>query len=261
MRDLPADGGRRYPTCADVAELRVVITGGAKGLGRAIASAFHANGSYVALVGRDGAALEGARAQLGGSRVLVHVGDVSDVSCNEAVVMRVVRAWGGLDVWIANAGISPVVGRATRLDPETWRRVMAVNLDGVFFGACAAARGMTHGGRIVITGSVLGSRPMGGLAAYSAAKAGVVGLAKTLAIELASDGILVNVVEPGWFESPLTAGWRSSPELEKGVLDHTSLRRWGRDEDLVGAFLFLASKGAEFITGSVLTVDGGYLLT
>ena len=251
---------RLYAQWADVGGLRVVVTGGGKGLGRAIAGAFHENGCFVALVGRDRTALDQARRELGGERVLVHVCDVSDASANEMVVTRVVETWGRLDVWIANAGISPVVMDASRLDVEVWRSVMAVNLDGVFFGASAAARQMSHGGRIIISGSVLGARPMRGLSAYCAAKAGVIGLAKAMASELAPEGILVNVVQPGWFESPLTEPWRSSAKLEEQVLGHTSLRRWGRQEELVGAFLFLASKSAGYITGSVLTVDGGYLL-
>src|SRR4029079_2328642 len=106
-----------------------------------------------------------------------------------------------------------------------------VNLTGAFLGARAAARVMANG-RIVFTGSVLGERPRGGLSAYSASKAGLVGLAKALALDLAPAGITVNVVAPGWFDSPLAEHWKNSVALGAGVLDHTAQRRWGAPTDL-----------------------------
>jgi NAD(P)-dependent dehydrogenase (short-subunit alcohol dehydrogenase family) len=119
---------------------------------------------------------------------------------------------------------------------------------------------MGQGGRLIFTGSVLGERPRRGLAAYSASKAGLVGMAKGLALDLASAGITVNVVAPGWFDSPMAAGWKNNPRLAAGVLDHTAQGRWGDAADLAGAYQFLASDAAAFVTGAVLSVDGGYLL-
>jgi NAD(P)-dependent dehydrogenase (short-subunit alcohol dehydrogenase family) len=119
---------------------------------------------------------------------------------------------------------------------------------------------MRDGGRLIFTGSVLGERPREGLSAYSASKAGLVGLAKGLALDLAPADITVNVVAPGWFDSPLADGWKSRPELEAAVVGHTAQRRWGSATDLAGAYQFLASDAASFVTGTVLTVDGGYLL-
>jgi NAD(P)-dependent dehydrogenase (short-subunit alcohol dehydrogenase family) len=107
---------------------------------------------------------------------------------------------------------------------------------------------------------VLGERPRAGLTAYSASKAGLVGMAKGLALDLAASGITVNVVAPGWFDSPLAEGWMNDPRLSAGIVDHTALRRWGRPRDLTGAYRFLASDAASFVTGTVLNVDGGYLL-
>jgi len=119
---------------------------------------------------------------------------------------------------------------------------------------------MGEGARLIFTGSVLGERPREGLAAYSASKAGLVGMAKGLALDLAPSGITVNVVAPGWFDSPLAAHWKRNPELGAGVLGHTAQRRWGAATDLAGAYLFLASDASAFVTGTVLNVDGGYLL-
>jgi NAD(P)-dependent dehydrogenase (short-subunit alcohol dehydrogenase family) len=135
-----------------------------------------------------------------------------------------------------------------------------VNVTGAFLGARAAARVMADGGRIIFTGSVLGERPRAGLSAYSTSKAGLVGLAKGLALDLAPSGITVNVVAPGWFDSPLARQWQDDPALEADVLGHTAQRRWGAAEDLAGAYQFLASDASAFVTGTVLTVDGGYLL-
>jgi len=119
---------------------------------------------------------------------------------------------------------------------------------------------MTDGGRLIFTGSVLGERPRKGLTAYSASKAGLVGLAKGLALDLASAGITVNVVAPGWFDSPLADGWMDHPQLSDEIVGHTAQQRWGQPRDLVSAYQFLASDAAAFITGTVLNVDGGYLL-
>jgi NAD(P)-dependent dehydrogenase (short-subunit alcohol dehydrogenase family) len=135
-----------------------------------------------------------------------------------------------------------------------------VNLTGAFLGARAAARVMGEGGRLIFTGSVLGERPREGLTAYSASKAGLVGMAKGLALDLAPAGITVNVVAPGWFDSPLADGWKSNPELAAGIIGHTAQRRWGTPTDLAGAYQFLASDASSFVTGTVLNVDGGYLL-
>jgi len=119
---------------------------------------------------------------------------------------------------------------------------------------------MRAGSRLIFTGSVLGERPRAGLTAYSASKAGLVGMAKGLALDLAPAGITVNVVAPGWFDSPLAERWKNSPELGAGVLAHTAQQRWGASTDLSGAYQFLASDASAFVTGTVINVDGGYLL-
>ena len=248
-----------FPGPGTVAGKRVVVTGASRGLGALLAHAFSAAGASVALVARTERSLKAVADALPGPS-LVCSGDVTDEDFNEAVVDTTVSEWGGIDAWICNAGISPVVANPRDTDPSVWRQVLEVNLTGAFLGARAAARGMPDGGRLIFTGSVLGERPRKGLAAYSASKAGLVGLAKGLALDLAPAGITVNVVAPGWFDSPLVDGWTSNPELSAAITGHTAQQRWGAPTDLPGAYLFLASDAAAFVTGTVLNVDGGYLL-
>jgi NAD(P)-dependent dehydrogenase (short-subunit alcohol dehydrogenase family) len=248
-----------FPGAGDVAGKRVVITGAGRGLGRFLVHAFSRAGACVTLVARTKADLCSVADEIPG-RSLVVCGDVTDAEFNESVADAAVAEWGGVDVWICNAGISPIVAGPRRTDPAVWREVIDVNLTGAFLGARAASRVMEGGGRLIFTGSVLGERPREGLAAYSASKAGLVGLAKALALDLAPSGITVNVVAPGWFDSPLAEAWKKSPKLSDAVLGHTAQRRWGDPADLAGAYHFLASDASAFVTGTVINVDGGYLL-
>jgi NAD(P)-dependent dehydrogenase (short-subunit alcohol dehydrogenase family) len=242
-----------------VRDKRVVITGASRGLGRLLAHGFSQAGALVTLVARTEADLKDVSAELPGPS-LVCSGDVIGEAFNEAVADATVAEWGGVDVWIGNAGISPIVAGPRDTDPAVFRDVVEVNLTAAFLGARAAARAMDDGGRVIFTGSVLGERPSKGLAAYSASKAGLVGLAKSLALDLAPDGITVNVVAPGWFDSPLADGWKNNPKLSAAILGHTAQHRWGGANDLTGAYQFLASDASAFVTGAVLNVDGGYLL-
>ena len=253
--DIPAS----FAGVADVTGKRVVITGAGRGLGRVLAHAFSQVGARVALVARTETDLKTVAEELPGPSLVIN-GDVTDHRFNEAVADATVAEWGGVDAWICNAGISPILAGPLETDPSVWREILDVNLTGAFLGARAAARVMGEGARLIFTGSVLGERPREGLAAYSASKAGLVGMAKGLALDLAPSGITVNVVAPGWFDSPLAAHWKRNPELGAGVLGHTAQRRWGAATDLAGAYLFLASDASAFVTGTVLNVDGGYLL-
>lgn len=255
----PIEIPETFPAPGAVAGKRVVITGASRGLGSLLAHAFSRAGASVALVARTERDLKAVAADLAGP-CLVLPGDVTDEDFNEAVADATVGEWGGLDVWICNAGISPLVAGPRATDPATWRRILDVNLTGAFLGARAGARVMEAGGRILFTGSVLGERPRKGLAGYSASKAGLTGLAKALALDLAPIGVTVNVVAPGWFDSPLAEGWMKSPRLAEAITSHTALGRWGAPADLVGTYLYLASDAAAFVTGTVISVDGGYLL-
>jgi 3-oxoacyl-[acyl-carrier protein] reductase len=248
-----------FPRPGAVAGKRVVITGASRGLGALLAHGFSDAGASVALVARTEKDLKAVAGALPGPS-LVLSGDVTDEDFNEAVADAAVDEWGGVDVWICNAGISPIVAGPRETGASVWRQVLEVNLTGAFFGARAASRIMTEGGRLIFTGSVLGERPRGGLTAYSTSKAGLVGMAKGLALDLAPVGITVNVVAPGWFDSPMADGWVNHPERSASITEHTAQRRFGAPADLTGAYQFLASDASAFVTGAVLTVDGGYLL-
>ena len=248
-----------FPSPGAVSGKRLVITGGSRGLGALLAHAFSRAGASVALVARTERDLKAVAEALPGPS-LVFSGDVTDEEFNEEVADATVSEWGGLDAWIGNAGISPIVAGPSQTDASVWRQILDVNLTGAFLGARAASRVMGEGGRLIFTSSVLAERPRKGLTAYSASKAGVVGMAKGLALDLAPAGITVNVVAPGWFDSPLADAWLSSPELSAAITGHTAQRRWGAPADLTGAYQFLVSDASAFVTGTVLSVDGGYLL-
>jgi NAD(P)-dependent dehydrogenase (short-subunit alcohol dehydrogenase family) len=248
-----------FPSPGAVSGKRLVITGGSRGLGALLAHAFSRAGASVALVARTERDLKAVAEALPGPS-LVFSGDVTDEEFNEEVADATVSEWGGLDAWIGNAGISPIVAGPSQTDASVWRQILEVNLTGGFLGAKAASRVMGRGGRLIFTSSVLAERPRKGLTAYSASKAGVVGMAKGLALDLAPAGITVNVVAPGWFDSPLADAWLSSPELSAAITGHTAQRRWGAPADLTGAYQFLVSDASAFVTGTVLSVDGGYLL-
>src|ERR1700744_1237064 len=159
-----------FPAVGDVSGKRVVLTGAGRGLGELIAHALSRGGAKVALVARTAADLAAVAGALSGP-TLQFAGDVRDPAFNDEVADQTVAAWGGLDVWIGNAGISPVVAGPVDTDPAVWREVIEVNLTGAFLGARAAARVMRPGGRIIFTGSVLGEGPAKGRAGHTAAKA------------------------------------------------------------------------------------------
>src|SRR6204780_5428769 len=163
-----------FPLVGDVSGKRVVVTGAGRGLGELIAHALSRGGAKVALVARTARDLAEVAGVLSGP-TLQFAGDVRDPEFNDAVADQTVEAWGGVDVWIGNAGISPVVAGPLETKPEVWREVIDVNLSGAFFGARAAARVMRPGGRIIFTGSVLGERPSKGLPPHNAAQAGPAG--------------------------------------------------------------------------------------
>ena len=236
-----------------------LVTGGSRGIGRAIALALAAEGARVALCARN---VEAARevereiATLGGE-TLAQQADVADAAQVDALVKATLEKLGGLDILVNNAGITRD-NLLMRLKEEDWDAVMDVNLKGAFNCCKAAVRPMlkARGGRIVNITSVVGLSGNAGQANYAATKAGLVGLTKTLARELASRNITVNAVAPGLVpDTGMTADL--SEEASEHMLSQVPLGRAGTPEDVAHAVVFLASARAAYITGQVLQVDGG----
>jgi NAD(P)-dependent dehydrogenase (short-subunit alcohol dehydrogenase family) len=236
------------------------ITGGALGIGRATALLFAAEGATVALGDVE---VEGAEAAVkeitgrGGRAIAVGV-DVGDAGQVQAFVNRVVLEFGRLDVMFANAGIAHSAPFLEHPEAQ-WNRVLRVNLTGVFLCCQAAAREMVRqgGGRIITTASINGFRGVENLVGYNVAKAGVVEMTRTMAVELAQHHITVNAIAPAQIDTRLT---RSLPDdARRRRTERIPMGRFGEPDEVARAALFLASDDASFITGHTLAVDGGYL--
>ncbi|MEU3528746.1 glucose 1-dehydrogenase [Streptomyces sp. NPDC038707] len=241
-----------------------LVTGAASGIGRATARAFARAGAGVGLVDLDAEGLKETATLIAGQGGTTEVfeADVCVPSDVERVVAATVDTFGGLDIAFNNAATFDPPGTIDTLDVETWNRVIAVNLSGVFH--ClkyqAAAMLVRGGGVIVNTGSVASEIASLGLTAYTASKHGVVGLTKKAALDYATRGIRVNAVLPGAIDTPMAA--RFSGGTEEGRAAMTALEpmgRLGRPEEVAEAVLWLASDSASFVTGHCLAVEGGWL--
>jgi 3-oxoacyl-[acyl-carrier protein] reductase len=235
-----------------------LVTGSTRGIGRAIAGTLAQCGATVAIVGRDQAKADAVAAEIGGG-AKGFACDISDAAQVQALVEAVEKALGGCDILVNNAGITKD-NLMLRMKDEDWNAVLETNLRSAFVAIRAAQRGMMkkRWGRIINIASVVGLIGNAGQANYAASKAGLIGLSKSVAKELASRNVLCNVVAPGFIKTDMTDAM--TPEAVAKLSSQIPLDRFGSPEDIAGAVAFLASDHAAYITGQVLTVDGGMVM-
>jgi NAD(P)-dependent dehydrogenase (short-subunit alcohol dehydrogenase family) len=234
---------------------RVIVTGGAQGIGAAMAARFIDEGARVAILDKNPEALAGTAARLPSLAATIRA-DVSAAGEVAAAFAEIDRLWGGLDVLVNNAGIS-IRHRFLDITQEEWRRVIQTNLDGIFYVAREAARRMMNGngGVILNMGSTNGIMGYHHYADYNASKAGVIELTRSMALELAPR-VRVNCVCPGYILTPMQAA-EYTPEMLRAFQAKIPLDRLGKPEDVAALFAFLASDEAAFITGQTFVIDGG----
>jgi 3-oxoacyl-[acyl-carrier protein] reductase len=240
----------------DLTGKTALVTGATGGIGGAIARALHAQGAYVVLSGTRESALAELKAELG-ERASTVVANLADAQQVDGLVAKAEEAAGApLDIVIANAGITRD-GLIVRMKDEDWDTVIKVNLEGYFRLARAAAKGMMkrRAGRIIGITSVVGVTGNPGQTNYAASKAGMIGFSKALAQELASRGVTVNCVAPGFIASPMTDALNE--QQKAGILSTIPVGKLGEGSDIAAACVYLASDQAGYVTGQTLHVNGG----
>lgn len=235
---------------------RVIVTGAAGGIGRAIVDALAHSGCAVAACDAPGAPVE----NLAGAATTATF-DVRDRTAVQQAVASAIGELGGCDAVVANAGVVDTIHRAERFSEEDWRQDVETNLYGAFFLVQSAfdALATSGDGRVIMISSVAAETGIPGQVAYAASKAGLVGMARTLAAEWAGQGIRCNVVMPGFIATPKV---RAMPDsVQQSVATVIPLKRFGKTEEVAGLISFLLSPAAAYITGAVLRVDGGFGLS
>jgi len=239
-----------------------IVTGASRGLGRMIAFGLARAGANVVLASRNLPANEEIAREIrswGRQAVPVKV-DVTQIADLESLRARCLEAFGRIDILINNAGISPIYKRAEAIYEASWDAIMQTDLKSVFFCSQVIAQTMRtqKAGKIINVSSAAGLEGTPRLAAYAAAKAGVINLTRTLALEWAPYNINVNAIAPGVFEVGVGEPILASDKLRENWLSFVPLGRAGKKEEICGAVVFLASEAANYITGHVLTIDGGW---
>jgi NAD(P)-dependent dehydrogenase (short-subunit alcohol dehydrogenase family) len=239
-----------------------LVTGASRGIGRQAALTLAAAGATVVLAARsveDLGEVAAAARRAGAPDAIVAVTDVLDEEAVQAAVGTAVDATGRLDVVVNVAGGQGFTAPVADTRTDGWDKVLSLNLRSVFLGCRAAIANLPPGGSIVNVASIAGFTATPGLAAYGTAKAGVIALTRTLAVEAAPLGVRVNCLAPGWVRTELTRRMWSDPETSRALVAQVPLGRWGEVEELAGPLLLLASDAGSYITGATLVADGGLL--
>jgi NAD(P)-dependent dehydrogenase (short-subunit alcohol dehydrogenase family) len=244
-----------------------LVTGGNSGIGLGMAEGIAAAGGAVCIWGTNEAKNAAASKQLAGhgGRVLALTCDVSDEAAVDRCFAETVKVFGRVDACFANAGVSGRAGNQSfaEMSTEEWRRVMSVNLDGVFFTLRAAARHMTSregGGSLVVTSSLAAISGQARGEHYAATKGGVIAMMKALAVEFARHGVRANAILPGWIETAMTERALHWDKFVERVLPRVPGRRWGVPEDFAGIAVYLTSDASAYHTGDTFVIDGGYAI-
>ena len=239
----------------DLSGKKALVTGASGGIGRAIAQCLHAAGAAVALTGTRRDALEALAGELG-ERAHVAPADLSDPAAPAQLVKDAEAALGQIDVLVNNAGLTRDM-LSMRLTDEDWATVLDVNLGAAFRLTRAVMRGMMQRrwGRIVNITSIVGVTGNAGQANYAASKAGMIGMSKSIAQEVAARGITVNCIAPGFIETPMTEGLKG--DIKEKLLAAVPARRLGTPDDVAAGVLYLASAEASYVTGQTLHINGG----
>jgi len=242
----------------DLSGRTALVTGSTRGIGRAIAETLASAGARIAVVGRDATRAGGVASAIGRDAVGFSC-DVGEIASVTAMVESVEKTFGQIDILVNNAGLTRD-NILFRLKDDDWDAVLDANLRGAFVAIRAASRGMMkrRWGRIINIASIVGITGNKGQANYAASKAGLIGLTKSVAKELASRNILINAVAPGFIETDMTAAMAA--EARAALAGQIPLERLGTPSDIAGAVAFLASDYAAYITGQVLVVDGGLVM-
>jgi NAD(P)-dependent dehydrogenase (short-subunit alcohol dehydrogenase family) len=240
-----------------------LVTGASRGIGAAIATGLADAGADVALVARSTDEIEALadKIRAGGRRAIAITTDVTDPDQVKACVARTIEELGGIDVLVNNAGGTKFMAPVLDLRPDGWHKAITLNLDSVFTMCQEVGKHMVARGRgsVINVSSVAGLRGSPGLAYYAAAKHGVIGLTKSLAIEWGDSGVRVNAICPGWVKTELNRAYWEDDAVAAQFVKDQPIKRWAEPEEIAAAAIWLASDIAGYVTGTAIVIDGGVM--